>query len=131
MAYLRIGVIGIVYAQLCYGVMIFSILNYRFSRTFTFSVNRGIFGKALRIGYPLTPRLLVGIVSKQVDKYLIGVLVSLGGVGIYSIGQRMSYVVFTYMAGVENVFSPQVYQRMFDRKEGGGEAIGRYLTPFI
>jgi len=77
-AYLRIGVIGIVYAQLCYGMMIFSILNYRFSRTFTFSVDRGIFGKALRIGYPLTPRLLVSIVSRQVDKYLIGVLVSLG-----------------------------------------------------
>ncbi len=130
-AYLRIGVIGIVYAQLSYGMVIFGILSYKFSRVFTFSVDRNIFVKALRIGYPLTPRLLVGIVSRQVDKYLIGLLASLGGVGIYSIGQRVSYVVFTYMTAVQNVFSPQVYHRMFDRTKRGGETIGTYLTPFV
>lgn len=128
---LRIGVIGIVYAQLCYGIVIFGILTFKFGRSFTFSVDRGVFIKALRIGYPLTPRLLVGIVGRQVDKYMIGLLGSLGGVGIYSIGQRVSYVVFTYMTAVQNVFSPQVYQRMFDRTKKGSEAIGTYLTPFV
>jgi len=35
------------------------------------------------------------------------------------------------MTAIENVFSPQVYRRMFDLKEKGGESIGRYLTPFV
>jgi O-antigen/teichoic acid export membrane protein len=35
------------------------------------------------------------------------------------------------MTAIQNVFSPQVYRRMFDLKEKGGESVGRYLTPFI
>ncbi|MFX0212237.1 MAG: lipopolysaccharide biosynthesis protein, partial [Candidatus Hodarchaeota archaeon] len=66
----------------------------------------------------------------QFDKYMIGLLASVGGVGIYSIGQRVSYIVFTYMTAIENVFSPQVYKRMFDLEDKGGAAIGKYITPF-
>jgi O-antigen/teichoic acid export membrane protein len=62
---------------------------------------------------------------------MIGMLASLGGVGIYSIGQKVASVAFTYMTAIQNVFSPQVYTRMFDLKEKGGESVGRYLTPFV
>ncbi|MBN2245141.1 MAG: polysaccharide biosynthesis C-terminal domain-containing protein, partial [Candidatus Aminicenantes bacterium] len=55
---------------------------------------------------------------------------SIGGVGIYSIGQNVASIVFTYMTAIQNVFSPQVYRKMFDLGEKGGEAVGRYLTPF-
>ena len=55
----------------------------------------------------------------------------MGGVGIYSIGQKASYIIFAYMTAINNVYSPQVYQRMFELKEKSGEAIGRYLTPFV
>jgi O-antigen/teichoic acid export membrane protein len=34
------------------------------------------------------------------------------------------------MTAIENVFSPQVYRRMFDLEDKGGAAIGKYLTPF-
>lgn len=64
-AYLRIGVIGIVYAQLCAGIMVF------------------------------------GIVGSQFDKYMVGHLASIGGAGIYSIGQRIAYFIFTFMTSIE------------------------------
>lgn len=35
------------------------------------------------------------------------------------------------MTAIQNVFSPQVYKRMFNMGDEGGESIGRYLTPFL
>lgn len=129
-AYLRIGVIGIVYAQLCAGAMVFCLLSYKFTTFLPVSLNKAIFYSSLRIAYPLTPRIFFGVIDTQFNKYMIGLLASVGGVGIYSIGQSVSYVIFVFMTAIQNVFSPQTYQRMFALKEKGGEAIGKYLTPF-
>jgi O-antigen/teichoic acid export membrane protein len=129
-AYLRIGVIGLIYAQLFSGATIFGSLSYKFTTSLPFSLNMPILTKSLQIAYPLTPRIFLGVIGTQFDKYMIGLLASVGGVGIYSIGQRISYIIFTYMTAIENVFSPQVYKRMFDLQDKGGTAIGKYLTPF-
>ncbi len=129
-AYLRIGVIGIVYAQLCAGIIVFGVLTFKFMTTLTPSLNKAVFVESLKISYPLTPRIFFGIINSQFDKYMVGHLASIGGAGIYSIGQRIAYFVFTFMTAIENVFSPQVYKRMFDLQDKGGESIGRYLTPF-
>jgi O-antigen/teichoic acid export membrane protein len=129
-AYFRIGVIGIVYAQVCSGAVVFCILSYKFTASMPLSLSRSIFNKSLRIAYPLTPRIFFGVIGTQFNKYMIGLLATVGGVGIYSIGQRLSYIVFYFMTAIGNVFSPQVYKRMFDLKERGGKAIGTYITPF-
>lgn len=130
-AYLRIGVIGLVYAQLCSGAIVFSVLGYNFTAFLTPALSKTIFYESFKISYPLTPRLFLGVIGTQFDKYMIGLLASVGGVGVYGIGQRVSYVIFAFMTAIQNVFSPQVYQRMFDLKERGGEDIGKYLTPFV
>jgi len=129
-AYLRIGVIGIVYGQLCAATAVFLVMYGRFTAAFPFSLSRKVLGDSLKIAYPLTPRVLLGVISTQFDKFMIGMLSTLGGVGIYSIGQKVSYVVFSSMTAIENVFSPRVYSSMFDLAERGGKAIGEYLTPF-
>lgn len=129
-AWLRIGVIGLIYAQLCSGALIFSVLSYKFITTLKPSFSKSIFIESLKISYPLTPRIFLGVISTQFDKYMIGLLATVGGVGIYSIGQRVSNSIFIFMTAIQNVFSPQVYKKMFDMKEKGGEAIGKYLTPF-
>ena len=128
--YLHIGVIGLVYAQLCSGAIIFSVLSYKFITTLKPSFSKSIFIESLKISYPLTPRIFLGVISTQFDKYMIGFLATVGGVGIYSIGQRVSNTIFIFMTAIQNVFSPQVYKKMFDLEEKGGEAIGNYLTPF-
>jgi len=130
-AYVEVGVIGIIYAELCAGVLIFGMLSYKFARALEFSLNKSILRESLRISYPLTPRILFGVIGSQCDKYLIGLLASVGGVGTYSIGQKVSYVIATYMTAMYNVFSPRVYEQMFEGKAEGGESIGRYLTPFV
>lgn len=128
--YLRIGVIGIVYAQVCSGALIFAILTYKFTNIFPITFSKPIFVESLKISYPLTPRIFFGVIGTQFDKYMIGLLASVGGVGIYSIGQKVAYIAFSYMTALQNVYAPQVYKRMFDLGDKGGEAVGRYLTPF-
>ena len=129
-AYIQVGVIGIVYAQLGAGMLIFCSLSFRFLKTYQPSFSKAIFIDSLKISYPLTPRIFLGVISTQFDKYMIGLITTAGGVGIYSIGQRIANIIFIFMTAIQNVFSPQVYRKMFDKKEQDDESIGRYLTPF-
>ena len=129
-AYLRIGIIGLVYAQLCSGVITFGLLSYKFTTILVPEFSKTIFIETLKISYPLTPKIFFGVINTQFHKYMIGLITTIGGVGIYSIGQKVSNIIFIFMTAIQNVFSPQVYKRMFDMGKKGGEAVGKYLTPF-
>ena len=128
--YLRIGIIGLVFGQLLASLAVLSALVFRFLKRLPPCFNWHILKDSLKLSYPLTPRIFLGVIGNQFDKYMIGLLGSIGGVGIYSIGQGVSYGVFIYMTAIQNVFSPQVYKRMFQLGDKGGEAVGQYLTPF-
>jgi O-antigen/teichoic acid export membrane protein len=130
-AYLRIGVIGLIWGQLLASCIIFSILSFRFVRFLPISFDWEALKDSLKLSLPLTPRIFFGVIGNQFDKYMIGLLNTVGGVGIYNIGQQVAYAVFTFMTAIQNVFSPQVYKRMFELGAEGGESVGRYLTPFL
>lgn len=129
--YFRIGVIGLVWGQLLASIIVFSILSFRFVRFLPVSFDWEALRDSLKISWPLTPRIFFGIIGNQFDKYMIGLLNTVEGVGVYNIGQKVANVVFTFMTAIQNVFSPQVYKRMFEGGEEGGESVGRYLTPFL
>ena len=127
----RIGIIGFAYSQIISGIVVFTLLTKKVYKLLPVSFNKNILMDSLRIGYPLTPRIIVGVIGSQFDKYMIGLMATTGGVGIYSIGQRIANVVFIYMTSIQNVFSPRVFDKMFNRGGDGGKEIGQYLTPFI
>ncbi len=129
--YLKIGIMGIVIAQLITGVSLFMILLYSFLKRMPFLFNINIMLESIKISYPLTPRIFIGVINNHFDKYMISLLVSLGGVGVYDIGKKISYQAFTFMTILQNVFNPQVYQRMFSKNTQDGKSIGRYLTIFL
>jgi len=86
---------------------------------------------SIRLAIPLTPRIFIGIFTTQMDKYLMGLLGSLGEVGIYSVAQRFGTITFTLMTALGNVYSPRIFKYMFEEtKEEGGRKIGLFLTPF-
>lgn len=87
--------------------------------------------EAWAISLPLTPRIFLGVFSARIDRYLINILGSLGGVGIYSIGQKIGYLVFAFENALENVFQPHAYQQMFDDPKKAQKEIGEYLAPFF
>lgn len=129
--YLKTGVIGLVWGQMFASLVILIVLGFNFWKVYPFTFSREALNDSLKISYPLTFKVLWGTVGSQFDKYLVGMLASIGGAGIYSIGQRLSYTVFTFMTAIQNVFAPQVYKQMFGLGEKGNESVGRYLTPFI
>lgn len=125
------GVIGLVYAQLITALLFFIVINVLLMQTLPLKLDYKIVIEALKIGYPLTFKSLFSVLNQQFDKYMIGLLSTLGGVGIYSIAQKISYMVFMFLNAIQNVYSPRVYREMFDNKKNGGVAIGHYLTPFL
>ncbi len=100
--------------------------------------------ESLRLGAPLTFRVLLGLLANQFDKYMIGWLAPMGQVGIYSIGQRIAQVPYIFTTALDAVFIPRVYRAMFAASGAGAknpldakrietekaEEIGRYLLPF-
>ena len=129
-AWMRAGVMGLVVGQLLASLTILAFLLIRFFRELRPAFDVGLLRDALKIGYPLVPRVVIGVIGKNFDKYLIGQMTSLGGVGLYSIGQRVANIAFTYMTALQNVFGPQIYTRMFSGHPDAGKSIGRDRRPF-
>ncbi len=124
------GVIGLVAGQLLASLVVLVVLAVRFLPVLKPAFNARLLGDALKLGYPLVPKIAIGVIGSNFDKYLIGQLSSLGGVGIYSVGQRVAGIAFTYMGALQNVFGPRVYAKMFSPDPNEGRSIGPYLTPF-
>ena len=128
---LKIGVLGLVLGQFLASTIICLILIFLFFYKLPFNLDLRLLRSSLRLSLPLTPRIFFGILGNEFDKYMIGLLSSLGGVGVYNLGQKIANVNFTFMTAIQNVFAPQVYKRMFEMKEESSTSIGMYLTPFL
>ena len=122
---------GIIIGQLISAFLVFILLTVNFTRKHPISFDFVALKSALKLSLPLTPKVFFGVLNSQLDKYLIGVLSNLGGVGIYNIAQKIANVTFTFMTAIQNVFSPQVYTKMFEMEpKTAAKSIGLYLTPF-
>jgi O-antigen/teichoic acid export membrane protein len=131
-AYLKIGVLGLIIGPLIASTIIFILLLNKFIKELPLVFNKILLKESLLISLPLTPRIFFGVIGNQFDKFMIGHLSSIGDAGIFNLGQKFANIVFTFMTAIQNVFAPQVYKRMFQLdKESGGKSIGIYLTPYI
>lgn len=130
-AVLNSGPIGIVWAQAFgSGVVLVAVLIFFLCRMPP-RFNHKRLLDAMGLSYPLALSHIFKVAGSQADKYLLGLLGTMGGVGVFSLGQKLSNAVFAYMTALEHVFLPGVYARMFQEGEGGGRGIGVYLTPFF
>lgn len=86
----------------------------------------------LKISFPLFPRIIMGIINTQFDKYMLGIMAQMGAVGIFTMGYKFSYVIFIFMNALGNAFVPQTYKMMFESSSKEQRAkIGEMLTPFF
>ena len=91
-----------------------------------------ILKESLHFGIPLTPRIFFGFLNTQFDKYMISLLATIGGVGIYHIGKQISEKTFLFMTAIQNIYRPKVLKSMFDQDEQtSSKFIGKYITPFL
>ena len=108
-------------------IAVFTLLFYPFTNCFKFHLLRN----QLALSLPLTPRIFFGVINTQFDRYMLGVLGSLGGVGLYDIGQKIANTTFSFMTTIQNVYSPQVFKRLFSKRVDEKMSVGRYLAPFF
>ena len=128
---LKIGPIGLALGLLISNTIIFLIITIYFITRIKFSLYPSILISSLKLSLPLVPTNFLSIVGKQFDKYIISVITSVGGAGIYAISQRISGLSFLFMTSIHKVYGPIVYHRMFNKNsKDGGKEIGQYLTPF-
>lgn len=128
--YFQTGVVGMLIGQLVASTAVAAIVSVHFLQELPPRFHWPILRESFRLSLPLTPRVFLNFASTQFDKYILGMLGSIGGVGLYSIGQRVSSTIFTFMTAIQNVFAPQVYTRMFGQGDKHSSTIGSYLTPF-
>ena len=129
--HLRIGIIGLIWSQLLASTIVFLALSVKFLNSYQFGLDIHAFKISLRLSMPLTPRIFFGVIGKEFDKYMIGLLTTIGGVGVYDLGQRISNITFTFMTAIQNVFGPRVYKLLFYKGDEAKKSIGTYLTPFL
>jgi len=130
-AYIKIGILGIAIAQLMSGATMFLYLSFSLLKRLPISFNHKILLESLKISYLLTPRVFIGVINTQFDKYMINLLSTVSGVGVYQIGKSVSELAFIFMTALQNVFNPKVYSILFEEKAKGGDSVGKYLTPFL
>jgi O-antigen/teichoic acid export membrane protein len=129
--YFKYNIYGFILGQLISAILVFAFLIIRFSRINPICFDLGSLKSALKISLPLTPKVFLGILNNQLDKYFISILSTVGGVGIYNIAQKIANSAFTFMTAIQNIFSPRVYRLMFEMESiKAGKYIGLYLTPF-
>jgi len=128
---LRSGIIGLAWGQCFASFVILSVLIVRFIKVMPFCFGWEVLKDSLKISLPLTPRIFMGVISTQFNKYILKLLNTLGGVGVFSIAQRITNGTFIFMTAMQNVFNPQVYKKMFSSESSAGKEIGEYLTPFV
>lgn len=126
----KVGVTGIVLAQILSITILLLILIFKFYKIKSFEIDFNSLKDSIVLSYPLTPRLFFGIVGNQFDKFIIGIANSLDGLGIYSIGQRISNLGLTISTSIQNVWGPVVYKEMFAKNVNSSKIIGDFLHPF-
>ncbi len=130
--YSDLGINGLFIGQLLGAILVLSMLLFRFFRILPFGFSKKLLFNCFAISLPMTPRIFFGAIGTQFDKYMLSLLGTLEGVGIYSLGQKIAYVVFNYMTALQNVYSPKVYKMMFNQGNDEEGRIGQYLTlPFF
>ena len=125
------GILGYVQGQ-CIGVFVLFVAIMLFSifrRNIYFSFF--LLKQNLSLSFPLTPRVFFGAINTQFDRYMLGVLNTRGGVGIYDIGQKIANFGFLSMTVMQHVFAPEVISTYVNKPKDFSNHIGQYLAPFF
>ena len=85
----------------------------------------------LKLSLPLTPRVFFGTINTQFDRYMLGLLNTKAGVGIFDIGQKFANLGFIFMTVLQQVFAPEVFSAYMKKPNKFSKNIGEYLVPFF
>lgn len=124
------GIVGFIKGQSIGVSLVFGFLFIRALLKRQFSINVVKMKSILQLSVPLTPRIFFGVINSQFDRYMIGSLNSINGVGVYDIGQKIANLGFVFMTTLQQVFAPKLYTIYFENKKNFKIESGKLLAPF-
>ena len=119
--YLEFKIEGLIYAILISNLIIlFYLIIFYTDNKVVFKME--ILKKALIFSYPLFPKILMGAANSSYDKFVVKLLVSLGGLGVYDISQRIVNYCNNFLEALQNTFIPDFYRmanefNVFEKKD--------------
>jgi O-antigen/teichoic acid export membrane protein len=130
-AALKRGVMGWALAQLFGYVVLSSAQSLGLMRKIGVAFSKPLLVKTLKIGYPLTLRQGLNVVSNQFDKFVLGTIGSTYFVGIYNIGERIGNLFFMFITALGQIFVPELYRKLLVEKGKSPEHLGDFLAPYF
>ena len=129
--FFKMGVLGLAVGQFLGTFSIILFVIYSIACREKFKLNTLGFLKTFKDSFPLSVKILVGIIGGNLDKVILGKLDVISGLGIYNFGQKVGYLSFTFINSIHPLFNPTVYRIMFEKGKNGGVLIGKYLTKYL
>jgi len=126
------GPMSLAYAWIISNSILFILLFLMLGRKLSVGFDLGMLKDMLKISLPLTPRVFFGFMNTQLDKILLGFIGSSGLVGVYHMGQTFAMTIFQFMTGLDRVFQPEVYRKLFSNQHiKEPHEINNYILPFF
>jgi len=120
------AVVGVAVGQgLCFLIFI-----WRHRGQGLFAIDRAILKECLLFSWPMAFKSAAGMVNLSVDKYMIGVLWSVGALGIYGKAQMLGMVVLSLMLAVQNVYAPIWGNKIYGRPDNEPLSLPATLSEF-
>jgi len=130
--YFEASIMSLVYSSLFSNLFLFFSLFLYHLKNLHVIFDSQILKEVLKISLPLSPRLLLGPLSSQIDKILLGMIGSSGLVGIYHMGQTIAVTTFQFMTSIERTFQPVIYRKLFSKQNSSNSSeIGNFLVPYM
>ena len=106
---LRRGLLGVFESMLLVAA-VFLILLFVFTfREYRFSFSLSYLAQMIRFGLPLCPAMFFGWVIDFSDRYLVRYFLSLSDVGLYSLGYKISQIVFMIVMAFVMCWHPLIF----------------------
>ena len=104
------GATGALVARLIAAVVMLVPALWLVARRTTFVLHKPMLRAALRFGLPLVPHLLATWALNYLDRFLLGQLVTVEQVGIFTVGYQFGMVVAVIIAALNNAWTPWFFR---------------------
>ena len=123
----RYGVFGIAMSVFIANTAIFLALVMKFGIYRCFTIDLAILRECLHFSWPLIGKVFLGVVNVTIDKYMIGILISMAALGVYGRANGIAYVVFALMCSSFNVYFPKWNKILFGTSSDN-KTLGQLFT---
>ena len=109
---LGLGVLGLILADVAVTIALYMVLTGTIRSMIAFRFSRAVLRDAIGYGFPQVPHGLLSQTQSAADRFLLGLYMPLGQVGVYLIGHTIAGVIKFYPVAFEAAWMPFAFDSM-------------------